>query len=64
MRRTRAAVLALLALVAAGYLWWQFGTRTTPQGQRPLATMDLSAFREEFNRTSDATRVVVLLSPT
>jgi hypothetical protein len=64
MRRVLAAIVIVLVLAAAGYLWLQFGTRTVPEGQQPLTTLDLASFREEFNRAAEATRVVVLLSPT
>jgi hypothetical protein len=67
MKRTRVlAVLALVALAAAGG-WWRFGGREAPAGQPPLATIDpvsIGALRDDFNRAAGQTRLIVLLSPT
>lgn len=57
--RRRALLLAAPGLLAGGC------TRArTPQGQPPLRTLTLDAFRDAFNRDSDKTRLVALLSPT
>lgn len=55
---------AIPALILAAALWYNFAGSNTPQGQPPLAAMDLAAFKSEFNRASDQTRIIVLLSPT
>ena len=52
------------ALVLMTALWYGFASSRTPQGQPPLAPMDLSALRAEFNRDAGVTRVILLLSPT
>ena len=67
MRRVRIPLLVVLLVLAAGYGWWQFGTRYVPEGQPPLATLhpaSLAALKEDFNRASGDTRIIVLLSPT
>jgi hypothetical protein len=67
MRRLRTALLVVLLVLAGAYGWWQFATRYVPAGQPPLATVDpssIAALREDFNRASADTRVIVLLSPT
>jgi hypothetical protein len=56
--------LLLPALVLAAALWYGLASSRTPQGQPPLAAMDLSALRTEFNRDAGVTRVILLLSPT
>ena len=66
LSRRRVAVFAAVLLVASAG-WWQFVRREVPQGQRPLVTLDVSGLaglREEFNASSDAARVIVLLAPT
>jgi hypothetical protein len=64
VRRARGVAIAVLVLLAAAYLWWRLGTRHVPDGQPPLATMDVAALRDDFNRAAGHTRVIVLLSPT
>ena len=67
MTKTRAIVLAVIAIVlllAAMYLW---GPSSVPQGQEPLITLSntgFSDFENAFDRDSDAPRLVLLLSPT
>lgn len=63
----RFVVLAVLGVLLASAGWWQFVRRDAPQGQRPLATLDassLAGLRDEFNASTDAARVILLLSPT
>jgi len=58
--------IVILALCAAA-AWHRYGPRKTPAGQPPLATLDastLESLRADFNRHSDAVRIIVLLSPT
>ncbi len=61
MKRTLIVIAAILVGAAA---WYTFAPRRTPDGQPPLAAMDLTELRAEFNRASDRPRLIVLLSPT
>jgi hypothetical protein len=62
---TRRAVLFIIAaVVLGGALAYGIFAHRSPDGQPPLAQMDLAAFKAEFNRASNQTRVIVLLSPT
>jgi hypothetical protein len=51
--------LAAAAAVSCGVFRHQ-----APSGQPPLAAMDLTALRTDFNRAADRTRLILLLSPT
>jgi len=56
---------AIVALIAIG--WFVSNSRSTPQGQRALVTLqvsNLATLFQEFDAASDHTRVVALLSPT
>jgi hypothetical protein len=58
------AVIAIVLLLAASYLW---GPSPVPPGQEPLVALsnaNLSDFGNAFDRGSDAPRLVLLLSPT
>ncbi|MEN3338384.1 MAG: hypothetical protein V7647_2060 [Acidobacteriota bacterium] len=58
--------MAALAAVVLAFGWYLFGTRYTPAGQPPLATVQaesLDALRSDFNQHADSVRVIVLLSP-
>ncbi len=58
------AATAILALLAAVYLW---GPSTVPPGQEPLVTLgsaNFSEFENAFDRDANAPRLVLLLSPT
>lgn len=58
------AVIAIVLLLAAMYLW---GPSSVPRGQEPLVALsntNFSAFENVFDRGSDAPRLVLLLSPT
>lgn len=62
-RITIAAVGLLLTAIAYRYL----GTHQVPDGQPALVTLDASSLdllRQDFNRASNDTRIIVLLSPT
>jgi hypothetical protein len=67
MTKKKVIVLALIAIVlllAAIYLW---GPSSVPRGQEPLVTLsniNFSDFENAFDRDSDAPRLVLLLSPT
>jgi len=52
------------ACVVALAVWYGLASSQVPDGQPPLAAMDLAALKADFNRASDQTRVIVLLSPT
>jgi len=58
------AVIALVLLLAALYLW---GPSAVPAGQEPLAVLssaDLREFTSVFDGDTEALRMVLLLSPT
>ena len=66
MKRTSSIALAVVLLVILGGVYF---TRTghAPVGQPALVQVNgstLSALKEEFNRTSEKLRVILLLSPT
>lgn len=66
MKRTWSFVLVAAVVVILGAIYF---TRTghTPTGQSSLVELNgstLSELQEEFNRTSDKLRVILLLSPT
>jgi hypothetical protein len=63
------AALGALVLVAGGLglTWVKYAPRRVPQGQPPLAALDLSSlpsFRDAFNGRAEEVRVLALLSPT
>lgn len=69
MTRRRLLLIVLsIAVIALGALaWLNFATHYTPDGQPPLTTLDASALntlKEEFNRASAESRMIVLLAPT
>jgi len=67
MKRKRAivlAVVAVLALLAAAYLW---GPSSVPAGQEPLVRLDranFSEFEAAFDADANVPRLLLLLSPT
>ncbi len=67
MTKKRVIVLAMIAVVlllAVVYLW---GPSSVPPGQEPLIALsntNFSDFENDFDRDSDAPRLVLLLSPT
>jgi hypothetical protein len=67
MKRKRAivlAVVAVLVLLAAVYLW---GPASAPSGQEPLFVLSGANFHEfenAFDAQTDGARLVLLLSPT
>lgn len=66
-RRWTFGLLALLIVLAAALAWYRFTPGETPPGQPALVTLDsdsLQRFRDDFNRDANASRVIVLLSPT
>jgi hypothetical protein len=58
------AVAAVLALLAAAYLW---GPGSAPRGQEPVVKLseeNPAEFEKAFDADSDVPRLVLLLSPT
>ena len=65
--RRRVGVAGLVVLMAAAVAWYRFAPGEAPAGQLPLVTIDAAALdglRADFNRHSNETRIIVLLSPT
>lgn len=56
--------LVLPVLLAAAGLWYGLARSRAPQGQPPLAAMELGALQSQFNQAVTDTRVILLLSPT
>jgi hypothetical protein len=52
------------AIVLALAVWYGLFAHEAPPGQPPLATMDVTALKHEFERASGKTRILLLLSPT
>jgi hypothetical protein len=66
-RRTGPIAIAVVALLLAAAAYRSFGTHHVPVGQPALVTIDsgsIDSLRQEFNRASGETRIIVLLSPT
>jgi hypothetical protein len=58
------AVIAIVSLLVVMHLW---GPSSVPPGQEPLVALsntNFSDFENAFDRDSDASRLVLLLSPT
>jgi hypothetical protein len=65
--KIRRLLIVLVALVLIGLVAARFITHNAPAGQSPLATLDTTSLPrlvEDFNRASDETRIILLLSPT
>jgi hypothetical protein len=60
----KTAIALILAVAAAGALWFGVLSHRTPTGQPPMAAMDLAQLRADFNRAADRPRLILLLSPT
>jgi len=60
----RTALFAIPAIVLAIAVGYGVFAHQSPSGQPPLAVMDLAALKADFNRSSNQTRIIVLLSPT
>lgn len=61
------SIAGLVVLLAAVAAWYRLAPGEAPAGQPPLVTIDsgtLEGLKTEFNRNADATRLIVLLSPT
>jgi hypothetical protein len=61
------SIAGLVVLLAAVAVWYRLAPGEAPAGQPPLVTIDsgtLEGLKTEFNRNADATRLIVLLSPT
>jgi H+/Cl- antiporter ClcA len=70
-QRLRRAILVVavvgLLVFAAGWVFYQYAPRQTPQGQPALVELpagELGAFTAAFNAASTSVRVVLMLSPT
>jgi hypothetical protein len=67
MKKQRAIILAVAAVLVAlaiGYLW---GPSSAPPGQEPLLALssaNFSQFESAFDAETDVPRLVLLLSPT
>jgi len=67
MKKKRAIVVtiaAVLVLLAVAYLW---GPSSVPAGQEPLLALsstNFSEFEKAFDSNTDVPRLVLLLSPT
>ena len=61
------SIAGLVVLLAAVAAWYRFAPGDVPAGQPALVSIDagtLEGLKAEFNRNADATRLIVLLSPT
>jgi uncharacterized membrane protein len=61
------SIAGLVVLLAAVAVWYRLAPGEAPAGQPPLVTIDsgtLEGLKTEFNRNADATRLIVVLSPT
>jgi hypothetical protein len=60
-------ITGLVLLLAAVAVWYRLAPGEAPAGQPPLVTIDagaLEGLKAEFNRHTNETRLIVLLSPT
>ncbi len=60
-------VAGLVVLLLAAVAWYRFAPGEAPAGQPPLVTIDpqaLEGLKADFNRHSNKTRLILLLSPT
>ena len=65
--KASAAILLVLILAAAGTAYYLYAGGSTPAGQPALTKLNAGNFellKTEFNRASDSTRILVLVSPT
>ena len=56
-----------VAVLVGAVAWEQAAPREVPAGQPPLTTLNpesLPGLRADFNRDSDRSRIILLLSPT
>jgi hypothetical protein len=60
----RTSLFVVSALVLAGALAYSLFAHRSPEGQPPLVEMNLATFKADFNRASNRTRLILLLSPT
>lgn len=66
-RRLLLVLSAVVVIGVAAVAWLNLGTHYTAAGQPPLTKLDaasLGTLKEEFNRASADSRMIVLLSPT
>lgn len=60
-------VAGLVVLLLAAVAWYRFAPGEAPAGQPPLVAIDpeaLEGLKADFNRHSNETRLILLLSPT
>ena len=65
--RRKFGIAGLVVLLAAVAAWYRFAPGDVPAGQPALVSIDagtLEGLKAEFNRNADATRLIVVLSPT
>jgi hypothetical protein len=63
----KSALIGFVGLMVAAFLAWRVLGHDTPRGQAPLTALmqeNLSKFEDDFNKSADEVRVLVLLSPT
>lgn len=67
MSRKLLPLISLVAVVAALAGYYTYGSRRTPSGQPPLASLEpatVPGFLESFNAAADSLRVLAFFSPT
>ena len=66
MKRKRIVIIGLVAVVLLAFYYF-YGGSTVPSGQPALVRLNssnIAALGDEFNRSANSVRVLVLLSPT
>jgi hypothetical protein len=67
MTRRKLLLILVLVAIAGAFGYVRFATHNTPPGQPPLAYLDpasLATLKADFNRATNETRIIALLSPT
>ena len=67
IRRLQLGLVALLLLLLGVVAWYEFAGGRVPVGQVPLTSVSpglLDPVKDDFNRSADRIRIVLLLSPT
>jgi len=65
--KSKPGILIGLAGVAVLVVYYLYGGSTVPEGQQALARLNSSnvaSLQEEFNKSSNSIRLLVMLSPT